>query len=799
MRRDSRPATSGYARIAQAEEEEEEEAPYSDHEDPFTDHRATLSTPGTEYAPIQPRQRRERMHPPNSSGATSPRRPRRRRTNSGVDIKAINLRLERWAEEIKERFQKIGRKGKSAEDEHLEIYSTVFQPPDGVRPATKEELESPAYDDTKERMSKLEFDDLIESVRTAIEMDVHPKLISQGSSGSYFARNSRGKTVGVFKPKDEEPYASKNPKWTKWIHRNLFPFAFGRAMLIPNLSYVSEAAAYVLDCQLRTNLVPYTEVVGLSSKSFHYDYFERRAFYRKHKPFPEKLGSFQVFLKGYQGATEFFKEHPWPDRAQSGFFVPQARSKSRRRKKRRWADNCRPGSAPADEEEEDEEYEESSGRSGSQSRARQEFWTEPLQQSFREELEKLVILDYVMRNTDRGTDNWMIRIDKVKQEAQLIVEPPKQDGDTESSNGDSEGYARRNETMNATSSSWAYDDEEEKTVARIGAIDNSLSWPWKHPDAWRSYPFGWLFLPVSLIGRPFSERTRKHFLPLLTSKDWWKDTRFRLRACFEQDADFQERMFRRQMAVMKGQAWNVVETLKSEGHGPLELCRRGRVLVWDDVVEVPVAVPLTRPSEEMRRQASQLQLQQTQQRPNGIREEAEEEMDISSAAADANGDLLGLSTPTTRDQNPFNISRQNSNQDIHRPSAQQQQRNAALSPPPGFSHSLPTRQPQTQKELPYASPRSSRPAHQRSCTQAHAGRISHDIPRPSPAERQPRRFSFSFRRLSGVDVDTPLDEEDQGDLGFAATSGQEGRGWRRRVIVERVEVVKGREPVFSWC
>ncbi|MGG6495821.1 UNVERIFIED_CONTAM: phosphatidylinositol 4-kinase, partial [Bacteroidetes bacterium 56_B9] len=92
-------------------------------------------------------------------------------------------------------------------------------------------------------LSKLEFDDLVESVRTAIELGLHPKLIAQGSSGSYFARNSGGQTIGVFKPKDEEPYAGKNPKWTKWIHRNLFPFAFGRAMLIPNLSYVSEAAA----------------------------------------------------------------------------------------------------------------------------------------------------------------------------------------------------------------------------------------------------------------------------------------------------------------------------------------------------------------------------------------------------------------------------------------------------------------------------------------------------------------------------------------------------------------------------
>lgn len=71
--------------------------------------------------------------------------------------------------------------------------------------------------------------------------------------------------------------------------------------LIPNLSYISEAAACVLDRQLRTFLVPYTDIVKLSSKAFHYDYWDRRAYYRRSKPLPPKVGSFQVFLQGFQG------------------------------------------------------------------------------------------------------------------------------------------------------------------------------------------------------------------------------------------------------------------------------------------------------------------------------------------------------------------------------------------------------------------------------------------------------------------------------------------------------------------
>lgn len=755
----TRPPTSGYARIAQAEEEEED-LPYSDNEeDPFQDP-SRLSTDSAQYEPIQPK-RRERMHIP--SGTSSPKRPRRRRTNSGVDIKAINARLERWAEEIKDRFKIRRVKGKTAEDEQLEIHHSVFQAPDWIHPATKESLRIDE-EDGAERMSKIEFDDLVESVRTAIELGTHPKLIAQGSSGSYFARNSSGKTVGVFKPKDEEPYASKNPKWTKWVHRNLFPFFFGRACLIPNLSYVSEAAAYVLDCQLRTGLVPYTEVVSLSSKSFFYDFWDRRQFYRGKKALPEKQGSFQAFLKGYKGATEFFKEHPWPDHHNSTF-----RDAPQRKRKRRWAEDCRPKSAHA----EDSEAEEEGLNSREQSRMRHEFWSDALQESFREQLEKLVILDYIMRNTDRGTDNWMIRIDREKQTADIVMKPPKQDGAV-----DAEEPYRRDENMTTVPPT-----DREAAVPRIGAIDNSLSWPWKHPDAWRSYPFGWLFLPVSLIGRPFTEKTRRHFLPLLTSKDWWSDTQIKLRRCFELDADFKERMFARQIAVMKGQAWNVVETLKTPDHGPLELTRRNRVCVWDDLVDIPVAVRLSRPSEEMRQSAQNVRIN----RPAGIREEAEpqEEMDISAAYASAppaNHDLLGINPDLElTQQNPFNHSRQNSSDTV--PQAQMKKSAELLSPTHSFDLQASARP-----------PASKRPDHRRSRTGQ--PRLSYDVPRmmwENPSERR-RRFSFAHRRSGQFDDE---DEEGDGDLGFGAASEQERN--RRKVIVERLEMVKSKPPVFTWC
>jgi len=762
----NRPPTTGYARIAQAEESDSEN-------DDLANTSSLQAAAAPRYAPITQPRPHGGMY---ADGSTSPNAPRRyqnrrrmRSNSSGVDIKAINTRLERWADEIASKFKINIIKGKTAEEERLEIHHSVFQAPEGVIPATAEML---ASDHDHNRMTKSEFDEIVESVRVAIEQGIHPKMISQGSSGSYFARNSQGKVVGVFKPKDEEPYAAGNPKWNKWIHRNLFPCFFGRACLIPNLSYVSEAAAYTLDCRLRTNLVPYTDIVHLSSKSFHYDFWDRRNFYRKGKPFPPKVGSFQVFLKGFKDANIFLREHPWPDRL-NGAYTP---TDGRTRRGRPWRETCRPDTRS----DEDDEGGSDPASSGADETRRRFVWTEALQQSFREELEKLVILDYIMRNTDRGLDNWMIKVDWENQGVSIVSEPPQMNIDTEehaprlvslADSNVSDPY-RVQEPMDATSRSATPSRVAGPTIS-IGAIDNSLSWPWKHPDAWRSFPFGWLFLPVSLIGQPFTQKSRDHFLPLLTSKQWWSETQLELRKVFSQDADFQERMFARQIAVMKGQAWNVVETLKTADHGPLELTRRARVCVWDDLVDIPVAVPMRRPSAEMRRR-------------NDVRynRDFDDEMDIS--AANAQGpqhDLLGLYTPPADlpNANRFDLASPRASGDA---SAPQASASSATGMKAGTQKEGAVKNGQVKfSDRP-------RPSHSRN-------RMSYDGPSRSPSQelRVPtRRFSFSARNRAAGQM-FYVDDDLEGDLGYAAAM----EGNQRKVIVERLETVKSKNPVFTWC
>ncbi|GAM34719.1 phosphatidylinositol 4-kinase [Talaromyces pinophilus] len=784
-----RPATSGYARLAQAEEDDRDYYDESEEErDPYSGRPPrTISSP-TQFAPINSRAQMQlsgTSTPPEYRRRNSGHVRRRKRSNSsGVDIKAINARLERWAEEIASRFKISRGPGKSAQDEKLEIHHTVFRPPNGVTPYTAEELDTEEYE-AEQKQNRAEFEVIVESVRTAIELGVHPKMITQGSSGSYFARNAEGKVVGVFKPKDEEPYASRNPKWTKWLHRNLFPCCFGRACLIPNLSYVSEAAASVLDARLRTNIVPYTDVVWLSSKSFHYDFWERRKAWSGRRPLPPKPGSFQVFLKGYKDATLFLREHPWPDQNNTGFNTDDAP----KRKKRPWNEACRPSGIHSDDE--DEDYDERRARIPSPPSAEQEerfYWSENLKQNFREELEKLVILDYIMRNTDRGLDNWMIRVDWKSEEVSIVAEPPKPNGTAHDDDADPAMPARtvplnrqnssqsvplpyrRHEAMVASSRTGTPSHASEKQATiKVGAIDNSLSWPWKHPDAWRSFPFGWLFLPVSLIGQPFSQKTRDHFLPLLTSTAWWSGTQAALRRVFIEDSDFKESMFARQMAVMKGQAWNVVETLKQPDHGPLELTRRTRVCVWDDLVDIPVAIPMRGPSTEAQRQ-----------RMRSMRDEDDQEMDISAAIsgpAEQDRDLLALGSPTSELPNPnrFDLARGRTSAELGSIGEGSDdigfdRHNADEGRDLAKSWGAQPSRPHDYKEF------TSNGRAERSARHARHGSLAQ--------RRGSNAWSFA-----GDDL--------EGDLGYAAAEEMEGH--ERKVIVERLEAVKSKNPIFTWC
>ncbi|KAG2015532.1 phosphatidyl inositol kinase [Coprinopsis cinerea AmutBmut pab1-1] len=335
----------------------------------------------------------------NEAGPSTPRGRRRTGGGASIDLAKLDNAFKRWTESI---AQKVKRKKTKVPDlsQRKQIWRSVFEPtiPGVPSPGPVKTL------DHKPPMTDADFDAIVKSVKTAISDGIHPKMISKGSSGSYFARakvNGRVQTVAVFKPKDEEPYGRLNPKTTKWLHRQFrWIIPFGRACLIPNLSYISEAAASLLDTRLDLHIVPPTKLVSLSSEAFFYDWIDRNAF-KKGKPLPEKIGSMQYFLHGYQDASEFLRKHPWPGRAISDTFDDSTHRHGSFSKRFLSALKiiCGRTGAPddvydeADFEEDQALYDATEGSDAQ----RPFYWSQGLQQSFREELEKLVILGTLNR------------------------------------------------------------------------------------------------------------------------------------------------------------------------------------------------------------------------------------------------------------------------------------------------------------------------------------------------------------------------------------------------------------------
>ncbi|KAI5953715.1 LSB6 [Candida jiufengensis] len=448
-------------------------------------------------------------------------------TNFRKFKKAILIPAAKWAiSPIKmHRNSKIG-----PPEEIYRIEYSVFKPSINTKQLTtsndisnhfKGEVESATgkpFQFPENYINHLKFNKIVENIKKLIEVDhIYPERISVGSSGSYFVFNKIEldnviaiEKIGVFKPKSEEPYGPLSPKWTKWLHRTFFPCFFGRSCLIPNLGYISEAAASVLDQQLQSYIVPYTDIIELRAPTFYYSFWDKSNDVTK---LPYKIGSLQLFLKGYTNADIWFKMYPLPTDI---YLLPKS------------------SEVEVDSNVVDYTLQ----------------WSRDLMLQFQEELEKMVILDYLMRNTDRGSDNWMIKIEW-------------------------EEIAKSDKT------------KKMKPILKIGAIDSGLAFPWKHPNEWRSFPYGWLFLPLSIIGQPFTKKTRDHYLPLLTSKLWWEVTVTNLKKVFMKDQDFKERMWLKQLAVLKGQAFNIVEVLKLDYAGPLELTRREKLLVFDDIMYMP--------------------------------------------------------------------------------------------------------------------------------------------------------------------------------------------------------------------
>lgn len=256
-------------------------------------------------------------------------------------------------------------------------------------------------------------------------------------------------------------------------------------------------------------------------------------------------------------------------------------------------------------------------------------------------------------------------------------------------------------------------------------------------------------------------------------------------------------MFAKQIAVMKGQAWNVVEALKTADHGPLELTRRAKVCVWDDLVDVPVAVPMRVTSSEMRRQS--FSHQPGRSKTTGKRDSMDEADIASSAPANNQGlhvDLLGIGSSPADMPHPGRF-------EISTPQGER-----AQSPTSGFMGRDST---VSNGAAAKTDPSTQNLANGSSSRNSGLNVYDPDRSQQGAGTRQQRRYSFATpisrrnsssiaQKLSGERNEhrAAYDHDDlEGDLGYAAAEGQ--MGLQRKVIVERLEAVKTSNPVFTWC
>ncbi|XP_008104730.1 phosphatidylinositol 4-kinase type 2-alpha [Anolis carolinensis] len=344
-----------------------------------------------------------------------------------------------------------------------------------------------------------EFAEVVRQAEQASERGIYPERIYQGSSGSYFVKDPQGKIIGVFKPKNEEPYGQLNPKWTKWLQKLCCPCCFGRDCLVLNQGYLSEAGASLVDQKLELNIVPCTKVVYLASETFNYSAIDRvksrgkrlalekvpKVGQRFHRiGLPPKVGSFQLFVEGYKDADFWlrrFEAEPLPDNTNRQLLL---------------------------------------------------------------QFERLVVLDYIIRNTDRGNDNWLIKYD-----------------------------CPLDSTNVRDAEEWVLVKEP---VIKLAAIDNGLAFPLKHPDSWRAYPFYWAWLPQAKV--PFSQEIKDLILPKITDPNFVKDLEEDLYELFKKDPGFDRGQFHKQIAVMRGQILNLTQALK-DGKSPLHLVQMPPVIV----------------------------------------------------------------------------------------------------------------------------------------------------------------------------------------------------------------------------
>ncbi|KAM7271663.1 hypothetical protein ACFE04_030877 [Oxalis oulophora] len=114
-------------------------------------------------------------------------------------------------------------------------------------------------------LSFLNTKSMVKEIVKAIKTGVEPVPVHGGLGGAYYFRNTRGESVAIVKPTDEEPFAPNNPKG--FVGKALGQPGLKRSVRVGETGY-REVAAYLLDYDNFAN-VPPTALVKVTHSIFN--------------------------------------------------------------------------------------------------------------------------------------------------------------------------------------------------------------------------------------------------------------------------------------------------------------------------------------------------------------------------------------------------------------------------------------------------------------------------------------------------------------------------------------------------
>ncbi|KAF8103873.1 hypothetical protein N665_0183s0049 [Sinapis alba] len=140
---------------------------------------------------------------------------------------------------------------------------------------------------------------MAKDITKALKRGVDPVAVHSGLGGVYFFKNSRGESVAIVKPTDEEPFAPNNPKG--FVGKALGQPGLKRSVRVGETGY-REVAAYLLDKDGFAK-VPPTALVKISHSIFNVNNGVK-ASKRMEKMLVSKIASLQQFVSHDYDASE---------------------------------------------------------------------------------------------------------------------------------------------------------------------------------------------------------------------------------------------------------------------------------------------------------------------------------------------------------------------------------------------------------------------------------------------------------------------------------------------------------------